>query len=49
MQRRRLRELIAGAPPDPTRVFFTSLWFKGHNNPRYGSSCRASRGSTATS
>ncbi|MDQ3161338.1 MAG: glycosyltransferase [Actinomycetota bacterium] len=35
MQRRRLRELIAGAPPDPTRVFFTSLWFKGHNNPRY--------------
>ncbi len=35
MERRRLRELIAGLPPDPERVFFTSLWFKGHNNPRY--------------
>ena len=35
MQRRRLRDLVAGPPPDPARVFFTSLWFKGHNNPRY--------------
>lgn len=35
MERRRFRELVVGAPPDPGRVFFTSLWFKGHNNPRY--------------
>ena len=21
--------------PDPDRIFFTSLWFTGHNNPRY--------------
>jgi glycosyltransferase involved in cell wall biosynthesis len=35
MERRRLRELVAGPPPAPERVFFTSLWFKGHNNPRY--------------
>lgn len=35
MERRRFRELVAGAPPHPERVFFTSLWFKGHNNPRY--------------
>lgn len=35
MERRRLRELIAGPPPASERVFFTSLWFKGHNNPRY--------------
>jgi len=35
MQRRRLRELVAGPLPGPERVFFTSLWFKGHNNPRY--------------
>ncbi|MBA2461329.1 MAG: glycosyltransferase family 4 protein [Actinobacteria bacterium] len=30
-----LRRLVAGPPPGPERVFFTSLWFKGHNNPRY--------------
>src|SRR5688500_2553745 len=35
MQRRRLRELVVGPSPDPERVFFTSLWFRGHNNPRY--------------
>jgi glycosyltransferase involved in cell wall biosynthesis len=35
MERRRLRDLIAGPPPDPERILFTSLWFKGHNNPRY--------------
>jgi glycosyltransferase involved in cell wall biosynthesis len=35
VRRRRLRHLIAGPPPEPERVFFTSLWFKGHNNPRY--------------
>jgi glycosyltransferase involved in cell wall biosynthesis len=35
MQRRRFRELLAGPPPGPERIFFTSIWFKGHNNPRY--------------
>jgi glycosyltransferase involved in cell wall biosynthesis len=35
MQRRRFRELLVGAPPGPDRIFFTSLWFEGHNNPRY--------------
>ena len=35
MERRRLRELASGPPPAPDRIFFTSLWFKGHNNPRY--------------
>jgi glycosyltransferase involved in cell wall biosynthesis len=35
MERRRLRELLVGPPPAPDRIFFTSLWFKGHNNPRY--------------
>ena len=22
-------------PPTPDRIFFTALWFRGHNNPRY--------------
>lgn len=35
MRRRRLRHLTAGPPPAPERVFFTSLWFRHHNNPRY--------------
>jgi glycosyltransferase involved in cell wall biosynthesis len=35
MERRRFRELVTGPTPRPERVFFTSLWFKGHNNPRY--------------
>ena len=35
MERRRFRELLVGAEPTPDRIFFTSLWFKGHNNPRY--------------
>lgn len=34
MEHRRFRELL-GPSPTPDRVFFTSLWFKGHNNPRY--------------
>lgn len=34
MQRRRLRELVA-RDVAPDRIFLTSLWFKGHNNPRY--------------
>ena len=35
MEHRRFRELLTGPQPDPDRIFFTSLWFKGHNNPRY--------------
>ena len=35
MVQRRFRDLLAGPHPDPNRIFFTSLWFKGHNNPRY--------------
>ena len=35
MERRRFRELLAGDAPGPERIFLTSLWFKGHNNPRY--------------
>jgi glycosyltransferase involved in cell wall biosynthesis len=35
MQRRRFRELLAGDAPARDRIFLTSLWFKGHNNPRY--------------
>jgi glycosyltransferase involved in cell wall biosynthesis len=30
-----LRRLVSGNPPTPDRIFFTSIWFKGHNNPRY--------------
>jgi glycosyltransferase involved in cell wall biosynthesis len=30
-----LRRLVTGAPPRSDRIFFTSIWFKGHNNPRY--------------
>lgn len=30
-----LRRLIVGPSPARSRVFFTSIWFKGHNNPRY--------------
>ena len=30
-----LRRLITGPAPASTRIFFTSIWFKGHNNPRY--------------
>ena len=25
----------AARAPEPDRIFFTSIWFKGHNNPRY--------------
>ena len=35
MERRRFRELMAGEKPGPDRIFLTSLWFRGHNNPRY--------------
>jgi len=26
---------VTGAAPAPDRIFFSSLWFRGHNNPRY--------------
>jgi len=29
------RRLLGGPAPTPERIFFTSLWFRGHNNPRY--------------
>lgn len=35
MERLPFRRLLAGPRPDADRIFFTSLWFKGHNNPRY--------------
>src|SRR5262245_39778413 len=35
MQSLPLRRLVRGPKPTQDRVFFTSLWFKGHNNPRY--------------
>lgn len=35
MEQLPFRRLLVGSPPAPERVFFTSLWFKGHNNPRY--------------
>ena len=30
-----MHRLLTGPPPAPGRIFFTSIWFKGHNNPRY--------------
>jgi glycosyltransferase involved in cell wall biosynthesis len=35
MQRLPLRRLASGPVPGPDRIFFHSLWFRGHNNPRY--------------
>src|SRR3954470_8866466 len=35
MRRLPFRRLVAGPPPDPERVLFASIWFRGHNNPRY--------------
>jgi glycosyltransferase involved in cell wall biosynthesis len=35
VQRLPLRRLVTGPAPSPERVFLTSVWFKGHNNPRY--------------
>jgi glycosyltransferase involved in cell wall biosynthesis len=29
------RRLAGGPRPAPDRIFFTGLWFRGHNNPRY--------------
>jgi glycosyltransferase involved in cell wall biosynthesis len=30
-----VRRLVTGPPPAPDRIFFTSVWFQDHNNPRY--------------
>ena len=30
-----VRRLISGPPTPPDRIFFTSVWFRDHNNPRY--------------
>ena len=30
-----LRRLLVGPRPDADRLFFSSIWFEGHNNPRY--------------
>ena len=35
MERVPLRRLVVGQRPDPDRIFFHNLWFRGHNNPRY--------------
>jgi glycosyltransferase involved in cell wall biosynthesis len=35
MKRLPLRRLYFGPPPAPDRIFFSEVWFKGHNNPRY--------------
>jgi glycosyltransferase involved in cell wall biosynthesis len=35
MDRLPLRRLVSGPAPPRDRLFFTSIWFRGHNNPRY--------------
>ena len=35
MRRLPLRRLVYGPPPDPSRIFFHNIWFRGHNNARY--------------
>jgi glycosyltransferase involved in cell wall biosynthesis len=35
MKRLPLRRLYIGPPPAADRIFFSEVWFKGHNNPRY--------------
>lgn len=35
MERTPFRRLVSGPPPAPGRLFFTNLWFRDHNNPRY--------------
>lgn len=29
------RALVSGPTPEPDRVALLSIWFRGHNNPRY--------------
>ena len=35
MRRLPLGRLVAGPFPAPQRIFYTNIWFRGHNNPRY--------------
>jgi len=35
MERVPLRRLVSGPVPSADRLFFSSIWFEGHNNPRY--------------
>src|SRR5689334_8992094 len=35
MERLPLRRLVLGPAPGPERICFYSIWFRGHNNPRY--------------
>ena len=44
-----LRRLVTGPRPAPGRIFFTSIWFKGHNNPRYAELLPRLGGSTVIS
>src|SRR5437763_7059 len=35
VQRLPFRRLVVGPAPGPERICFYSIWFRGHNNPRY--------------
>src|SRR5689334_13379001 len=35
VERLPLRRLAHGPAPGPDRICFYSIWFRGHNNPRY--------------
>src|SRR5690348_7396289 len=35
VERLPLRRLVGGSAPAPDRICFYSIWFRGHNNPRY--------------
>jgi glycosyltransferase involved in cell wall biosynthesis len=35
MKRPPFWRLLSGPTPERDRIFFTNLWFRGHNNPRY--------------
>ena len=35
VRREPFRRLVTGPPPEPDRIAFYGLWFRGHNNPRY--------------
>ena len=40
------RSLVSGPPASADRIALLSIWFHGHNNPRYAEWCRGSRAST---